>query len=504
MHLIHDAFEKGKQVLYILPEIALTTQMIARMQQVFGEKVKVYHSRFNEQERAEIWSDILQEESKGKGSLVIGARSAMLLPFTNLGLIIADEEHDPSFKQSDPSPRYNARDGAVVLGAIHKAHVILGSATPSMESYFNAASGKYSLVTLDKRFAELELPEVFVIDMQDARKRKMASGSFSKVLTDNIRSCISDGKQVILFQNRRGFAPFLECTVCHWVPQCIHCDVSLTYHKIKNEMRCHYCGYSTPLVSTCVQCGSNDLRMRGFGTERIEEELQLLIPEVRTERLDYDTTRSRQAFQEILTKFSEGGIDVLIGTQMITKGLDFDNVALVGIISADSLLFYPDFRAHERCFQLITQVSGRAGRKNSEGKVLIQTYNPQHPVLQFILNHDFRNFYKYELTERYNFHYPPYTRLIEIRVKHRDQELIDEAVSAFAAYLRKVFGNRVMGPTIPHASRVRNLYIRNILLKLEKTLSVTEVKNRLQEAINEFMVPEKHRRMIVQIDVDPV
>lgn len=504
LHLIQDALVAGRQVLYILPEIALTTQMIGRMQRIFGAQVKIYHSRFNEQERAEIWNQILEEEKTGIPSLVIGARSAMLLPFSNAGLVIVDEEHDSSYKQEDPAPRYHARDAAIVLANLHNANTLLGSATPSMESYFNAGSGKYALVTLDKRFAELEMPEVFVIDMQDARKRKQATGSFSNILTDHIRTCMDAGKQVILFQNRRGFAPFLECNQCKWVPQCIHCDVSLTYHKRKNELKCHYCGYTTPTVTECDACKSHDIRMRGFGTERIEEELQLLIPEVRTERLDHDTTRNKNAFQNILSRFADGEIDVLIGTQMVTKGLDFDNVALVGIISADSLLFYPDFRAHERCFQLLSQVSGRAGRKASDGKVLIQTYNPTHPVLKYVLNHDFRGFYKYELTERYNFHYPPYRRLIEIRIKHKDEAALDKAVTGFATYLRKVFGNRVMGPTIPHASRVRNLYIRTILLKLEKTLSVGEVKDRLSLAVNEFLKPEDHRRMIVQIDVDPV
>jgi primosomal protein N' (replication factor Y) len=504
LHLIRDTLAAGRQVLYILPEIALTTQMIGRMQRVFGKQVKVYHSRFNDQERAEIWTQILAEEESGSGTIVIGARSALLLPFNNLGLIIVDEEHDASYKQVDPAPRYHARDAAVVLAGIHDAATLLGSATPSIESYFNSGSGKYAMVTLDKRFAELEMPEVFVIDMQDARKRKKATGSFSQVLIDHIRSCIGEKKQVILFQNRRGFAPFIECNQCKWVPQCVNCDVSLTYHKKKNELKCHYCGYSTPIVTSCMQCQINDLRMRGFGTERIEEELQLLLPDARTERLDYDTTRSKSSFQNILGKFAEGEIDVLVGTQMVTKGLDFYNVALVGIISADSLLFYPDFRAHERCFQLLAQVSGRAGRKVQDGRVLIQTYNPTHPVLKFVLNHDFRGFYKHELTERYNFHYPPYTRLIEIRIKHRDEIVLEQAVSLFAGHLRHVFGKRVMGPTVPHTARVRNLFIRTILLKLEKTLSVSEVKNKLQLAVTEFLKPEDHRRMIVQIDVDPV
>ena len=505
MQLISRQLQKNKQVLYILPEIALTTQIISRLQRVFGNSVYVYHSRLNDQERAEIWSQLLSNDKfSGKGALVIGARSAILLPFTNLGLVIVDEEHDSSYKQVDPAPRYHARDAAVVLGNLHKAKVLLGSATPSLESYFNAASGKYALVTLDKRFAEMEMPGVFVIDMKDARIRKQATGSFSKILLDHIQSCIQENKQVILFQNRRGFAPYLECQQCHWVPQCINCDVSLTYHKFKNELKCHYCGYSTKVPAECIQCASRDIRMRGYGTERIEEELSLLMPDITIGRLDYDTTRSKYSFQNILGKFAEGEIDVLVGTQMVTKGLDFDNVALVGIINADSLLFYPDFRAQERCFQLLSQVSGRAGRKLQESKVLIQTYNPAHPVLQFVLNHDFRGFYRFELTERYNFSYPPYTRLIEIRVKHKDEAELDKSVSVFASQLRSVFGERIMGPTVPHASRVRNLYIRTVLIKLEKKLSVGDVKRKLQAAITQFKTPEEHRRIIIQLDVDPV
>lgn len=505
MHLINEQLNNKKQVLYILPEIALTTQIISRMQRVFGQSVLVYHSRLNDQERAEIWSRILdQDQHSGKGILVIGARSAILLPFTNLGLVIVDEEHDSSYKQVDPAPRYHARDAAVVLANFHKGNVLLGSATPSMESYFNTASGKYALVTLDKRFAELEMPEVFVIDMKDARLRKQATGSFSKILVDHISACISENKQVILFQNRRGFAPYIECHQCHWIPQCINCDVSLTYHKRKNELKCHYCGYAAKVPAECVQCASRDLRMRGFGTERIEEELGLLMPDITIGRLDYDTTRSKYSYQNILGRFADGDINVLVGTQMVTKGLDFDNVALVGIINADSLLFYPDFRAHERCFQLLAQVSGRAGRKVQDGKVLIQSYNPAHPVLQFVLNHDFRGFYRFELSERYNFNYPPYSRLIEVRVKHKNETDLDKAVSVFASQLRNVFGERIMGPTIPHASRVRNLYIRTILIKLEKKLSVSEVKRKLQIAISQFKTPEEHRRMIVQLDVDPV
>ena len=506
IHLIEDVLKEGKQVLYLLPEIALTTQVINRLLKHFGNRLLIYHSRFNEQERVEVWNKILDDNllpEKQGGKIIIGARSAVFLPFTKLGLIIVDEEHDNSYKQVDPSPRYNARDAAVVLASQQDARILLGTATPSLESYFNALSGKYALVTLDKRHADLEMPEVFLINVKEARKRKLVNGNFSVALVDQIKETIQQKQQVILFQNRRGFAPFLECANCSWVPLCVNCDVALTYHKNKHELRCHYCGYLTDLPSKCNACGDHDLRMKGYGTERIEEDLQLLIPEARIARLDYDTTRSKLAFSRILTAFEEGEIDVLVGTQMVTKGLDFDRVNLVGIINADSLFHYPDFRSHERGFQLLAQVSGRAGRKQF-GKVIIQTHNPESVVLSYVLKHDFRGFYQHELIERYKFSYPPYFRLIEIRLKHKDEKEIDRASNAFVKDLKLVFGNRVLGPTMPTVIRVRNLFLRNVLIKLEKQLSVAEVKRNLALAIDKFKANPDNRRLIIQIDVDPM
>ena len=506
IHLIEDVLKEGKQVLYLLPEIALTTQVINRLLKHFGNRLLIYHSRFNEQERVEVWNKILDDNllpEKQGGKIIIGARSAVFLPFTKLGLIIVDEEHDNSYKQVDPSPRYNARDAAVVLASQQDARILLGTATPSLESYFNALSGKYALVTLDKRHADLEMPEVFLINVKEARKRKLVNGNFSVALVDQIKETIQQKQQVILFQNRRGFAPFLECANCSWVPLCVNCDVALTYHKNKHELRCHYCGYLTDLPSKCNACGDHDLRMKGYGTERIEEDLQLLIPEARIARLDYDTTRSKLAFSRILTAFEEGEIDVLVGTQMVTKGLDFDRVNLVGIINADSLFHYPDFRSHERGFQLLAQVSGRAGRKQF-GKVIIQTHNPESVVLSYVLKHDFRGFYQHELIERYKFSYPPYFRLIEIRLKHKDEKEIDRASNAFVKDLKLVFGNRVLGPTMPTVIRVRNLFLRNVLIKLEKQLSVAEVKRNLALAIDKFKANPINRRLIIQIDVDPM
>ncbi len=506
IHLIEEVLSEGKQVLYLLPEIALTTQVISRLLKHFGNRLLIYHSRFNEQERVEVWNKILDDNilpEKQGGKIIIGARSSVFLPFTKLGLIIVDEEHDNSYKQEDPSPRYNARDAAVVLASQQDARILLGTATPSLESYFNALSGKYALVTLDKRHADLEMPEVVLIDIKEARKRKLVNGNFSIALVDQIKETIQQKQQVILFQNRRGFAPFLECANCSWVPLCVNCDVALTYHKNKHELRCHYCGYLTNLPSKCNACGDHDLRMKGYGTERIEEDLQLLIPEARIARLDYDTTRSKLAFARILTAFEEGEIDVLVGTQMVTKGLDFDRVNLVGIINADSLFHYPDFRSHERGFQLLAQVSGRAGRKQF-GKVMIQTHNPESVVLSYVLKHDFRGFYQHELIERYKFSYPPYFRLIEIRLKHKDEKEIDRASNAFVRDLKLVFGNRVLGPTMPTVIRVRNLFLRNVLVKLEKQLSVADVKRNLAIAIDKFKSSPDNRRLIIQIDVDPM
>ena len=506
IELIREQIKEGKQVLYLLPEIALTTQLIGRLQQHFGDDLLVYHSRFNEQERVEIWNMVLENNlgaSEANGKVVIGARSAVFLPFERLGLVIVDEEHDASYKQEDPSPRYNARDLAVVMGGIHDAHVLLGSATPGLETYFNALTGKYALVSLDRRHAGLEMPRVDLVDMKEARKRRLVNGQFSNLLVERIVEELKSGQQVILFQNRRGFSPFIECAICSWTPRCVNCDVAMTYHKRKEELRCHYCGYVKEVPSKCLACGDHDLKMRGYGTERVEEELQILLPDARVARLDYDTTRSKSAYRRVISSFEQGEVDILVGTQMVTKGLDFDRVSLVGILNADAILHFPEFRAHERGFQLLAQVSGRAGRKGS-GQVLVQTYQTENTVLKFVLNHDYQGFYFHELNERHRFHYPPYYRLIEIRLKHKDEKRLESMSSVLSSTLKSVFGKRVLGPTVPYVSRIRNLYHRNILLKLEKTLSVVEVKQKLQQSLEVFRKSPDNRQLIIQIDVDPV
>ncbi|MFN8152705.1 MAG: primosomal protein N' [Bacteroidia bacterium] len=504
-HLIDEELRQGKQVLYLLPEIALTTQLISRMQKHFGDRMLVYHSRFNEQERVEVWNKVLQDNDQpdSKGKLIIGARSALFIPFANLGLVIVDEEHDHSFKQEDPAPRYHARDAAVVLAAQQDAKIILGTATPALETYFNALSGKYHLVTLEKRHAGLEMPEVKLVDMKEARKRKQANGHFSNQLLEEVQLALDKNQQIILFQNRRGFAPYLECNVCSWTPLCVNCDVALTYHKYRNELRCHYCGYTTTLPSRCGACGDQDIRMKGFGTERIEEDLQLIFPNAVIGRLDLDTTRTKSGFQQIISRFEEGDIDILVGTQMVTKGLDFDKVRLVGILNADAILHFPEFRAHERGFQLLAQVSGRAGRK-APGKVLIQAYEKNNPVLAYVLKHDYKGFYMHELNERYKFSYPPYFRLIEIRLKARDEKELDRMAAELSKELRKMFAKRVLGPTVPYVNRVRNLYQRHLILKIEKTMSVAQVKKQLTKALFAFRTKPENRQLILQLDVDPV
>ena len=505
IHLLQEALLKGKQSLYLVPEIALTTQVINRLRKHFGNKLLVYHSRFNDQERVEVWNKVLDHQYKiqSEGQVIIGARSAIFLPFHNLDLIIVDEEHDSSYKQTDPAPRYNARDSAVLLASRMKANVLLGSATPSLESYYNALAKKYCMVTLEKRFGEMIMPDVTIIDVRDALKRKQMHSHFSAKLLDMMKIALDAGEQVILFQNRRGFAPVLECKNCSWVPHCINCDVSLTLHKQHGQLRCHYCGYSISPPSSCSACGSTDLRMKGFGTEKVEEELQALFPDHQIARLDHDTAKSKRSFHRLITDFENGDIDVLVGTQMVTKGLDFEKVSLVGILNADQLLNYPDFRAHERSFQLMEQVSGRAGRKNVSGKVAIQTYNPTNVILKYVLNHDFKGFYNHELIDRNKFDYPPYYRLIECTIKHKEEAEADRAAKVLAKELTEVFGKRVLGPTHPNIGRIRNHYLRQVMIKLERKLSVQQVKQRLQKALDFFQKTPENRSVILQVDVDP-
>jgi primosomal protein N' (replication factor Y) (superfamily II helicase) len=506
VRLINEIITSGKQVLYLLPEIALTTQIIGRLKNHFGDRLLVFHSRFSSRERAEVYMQMLNDGRDGKFRypIIVGARSSIFLPLKNAGLIIVDEEHESSFKQHDPAPRYNARDTAIVCGHLYNCNVLLGSATPSLESYNNAESGKYSLVTIKERYGGLKLPLIKIIDLKDSYRKKQMKSHFSQQLLEGIKSALDAGEQVILFQNRRGFAPVIECKNCGWIPHCMNCDVTLTYHKKSNNMRCHYCGYTTYTPVKCQACGDSDVRMKGMGTERIEDEISIFFPEHRIERLDLDTTGSKSSFLRIITAFENRDIDILVGTQMVTKGLDFDNVGLVGVISADSLINFPDFRAVEKSYQLLGQVSGRAGRKFKQGRVIIQTYQPNHPLLQFLVNNDYIGFYQYEVAEREQFSYPPFFRLIEIRLKHRDDQELNSLAVEFCKEMRSVFGKRVLGPVIPDIARVRNFYLRNVLLKVEKTLPNHKVKEMITKVCDRFLAEPDNRSLIIQIDVDPV
>lgn len=504
--LISKAIARGQQVLYLLPEIALTTQIITRMRKNFGESVLLYHSRNSQTERANVYLNILRDGADGKKlkfPLVVGARSAVLLPFHNLGLIIVDEEHEVSFKQFDPAPRYQARDCAIVLGRIHDASVLLGSATPSLESYQNAEEEKYSKVTLDGRFGGAKAPEMILVDLVEAMKRRQVKNHFTNILLEEMRSSLEKGEQVILFQNRRGFAPVLQCGNCGWIPQCINCDVSLTYHKNSNSLRCHYCGYHTATVTRCNECDSHNVKMKGLGTERIEDDVRVFFPDARVERLDLDTSGSRSAFQRILNSFEHGDIDILVGTQMITKGLDFSNVGLVGVLNADNLLNFPDFRASERSFQLLAQVAGRAGRRQHRGRVLIQTYKIDHPVLGFLTRYDFEGFFRYESHERKLYHYPPFYRLVEFRLRHRNEGKLESLSRKYADVLTSMFGKRILGPVMPPVSRIRNYHLRTILLKVEKGISNRKLKTAIHDVTEGFRELQENRQLLIQIDVDP-
>ncbi|MFZ4549473.1 MAG: replication restart helicase PriA, partial [Bacteroidales bacterium] len=479
--LIRQMLDEGKQVLYLLPEIALTTQIINRLQKYFGNDVGVYHSRYNENERVEIWQHVA-----GTGSqtfkILLGARSAMFLPFNNLGLIIIDEEHDASYKQYDPAPRYNARDAAVFLASMHNAKVLLGSATPAVESFCNASQGKYGYTSLSERFGGLLLPQVKLVNLKEEHSKKTMQSIFSSALIREVEAALATNEQVILFQNRRGFSLHIDCDNCNWIPHCVQCDVSLVYHKKQNQLRCHYCGYTTRIPDKCPDCGHTHLVMKGFGTEKIEEELSLIFPKARIARMDLDTTRSRFAHQKLIAAFEERKVDILVGTQMVTKGLDFDNVSLVGILNADSLLSYPDFRAFERGFQLMAQVAGRAGRKNKQGKVMIQAFNPSHPILGMVLHHNYEAMYQSQMIEREKFNYPPFCRIVQLSLRHVSADLINKAADELAKTLRGLFGKRVLGPEYPNVSRIRNQYLKNILLKFEKGIPLPKAKDEIKKA----------------------
>lgn len=501
--MIKEQLKAGKQVLYLLPEIALTSQIINRLTEVFGSKAGVYHSKFSDAERVEIWNKVLDFEPDGKYQLILGARSALFLPFSKLGLIIIDEEHETSFKQFDPAPRYNARDTAVVLAGMHKAKVLMGTATPSFESYFNAMSKKYGYVQLNQRHNDISLPEIVIADIKDAYKRKLMKSHFTPLLFEHMEKALAAKEQIILFQNRRGFSPYIQCRVCGWIPKCKHCDVSLTYHKYFNNLQCHYCGYHLNLPNQCADCGSADVQTKGFGTEKIEDELKIFFPDIKVGRLDFDASRTKLGYEKVIGDFSTGRTQVLVGTQMVAKGLDFDNVSLVGILNADNLLNYPDFRSYERAFQLMAQVSGRAGRKNSSGKVVIQTSQPDHPVISLVIKNDFETFFKLYINERKVYKYPPWYRLIYLTVKHKNSERAQSAAKQLATELRTTFQSRVMGPEFHLISRMQQYYQLMIRIKLEKTISPIAAKKQLVDAIEKVKHYENNRSVIVNIDVDP-
>ncbi len=501
--LIAEALKQGKQVLYLLPEIALTTQIINRLQKFFGKQVGVYHSRYNERERVEIWNKVLADEPDQQYNIILGARSSIFLPFIRLGLVIVDEEHDQSYKQYDPAPRYHARDAAIYLASLHGAKALLGTATPSFESYYNCASGKYSLVDLNFRYRDIHMPEILIADFRKEPRIKKTETHFTSLLLDHIEGALKNKEQVILFQNRRGFSPRLECEVCGWIPMCVRCDISLTYHKKSDHMRCHYCGYHTNVPAVCGHCGSSRVLMRGFGTEKVEEELSLIFPDANIRRMDLDTTRSKHGHQKIISAFENREIDVLVGTQMVTKGLDFDDVSIVGIMNADNMLNFPDFRSFERSFQQMSQVAGRSGRKNKQGKVIIQTYNPKHEVIADVVENNYKELYARQMAERSSFHYPPYYRLIQIRLLNKDYKVLNAAAQVLATQLHSTFPGKVLGPEYPLVSRVKNQYIKQILIKTARTESVTAVKKELHIQLDDFASLKNFKQTRIRIDVDP-
>ena len=501
IHLIFKALQEHKQVLYLLPEIALTVQITNRLRCVFGNKLGIYHSRYNDEERVEIWQKQLSNEPY---EVILGARSAVFLPFQRLGLVIIDEEHENSFKQQDPAPRYHARSVAIVLAQMYGAKTLLGTATPSIESYRNAQLGKYGLVTLSQRYKDIQLPTIEVVDIKDLRRRKLMSGPFSPRLIAAVRNALQRGEQAILFQNRRGFAPMIECRTCGWVPHCPNCDVSLTYHKSMNVLTCHYCGYTERVPEQCPNCESQDIKGRGYGTEKIEDEIMEVFPDARIARMDLDTTRTKNAYERLINDFSAGKTNLLIGTQMVSKGLDFDHVSVVGILDADNMLNYPDFRAYEHAFTMMAQVSGRAGRKGKQGLVILQTKKPELPVIQQVVNNSYTAFYKSQLEERTAFHYPPFFHLIYIYIKHRNNDIVESASMELGSRIREIFGNRVLGPDKPTVARVKTLHIRKIMLKLENGIDYKLAKQYLRSIRDTMMKEKRYGALIIYFDVDPL
>ncbi len=520
MELIRAALDRGEQVLYLLPEVALTTQIISRLQRVFGDQVAVYHHRVSNNERVELWKKVggwqlAADSLKGDAAdhplpaancqLILGARSGLFLPFSNLSLVIVDEEHDSSFKQHDPSPRYHGRDAAIYLAHLHGAKVLLGTATPSLESFQNTKEGKYALVEMPERFGGIELPSMVIVDVkQESKERKMQS-HFTSVLIDELKAAMERGEQAILFQNRRGYAPNLRCTTCGWHSECVNCDVSLTYHKFRQNLQCHYCGYTEQVARKCPACGSIELKLLGFGTQKIEDELKIYLPNANIARMDYDAVRNKESLARIINDFEEKRIDVLVGTQMVTKGLDFENVSIVGVLSADSLLQFPDFRSGERGFQMITQVAGRAGRKNKQGKVLVQAVNTAHPVLKEILDNDFAGFFEREIMERRSFLYPPFARLIKVTLKHKKPDVVNRGGQAFVKVLREKLGKRVLGPSVPPVGRVRGQYLLDILIKMERNPQLWKLaKDTITDATYYMQKEAGFSTVRVNTDVDPV
>jgi len=502
IHLIRQVLDAGRQVLYMLPEIAITTQITERLGKLFGEQLLVYHSKFSDNERVEVWNRLLHAHSP---MLILGVRSSLFLPFSDLGLIIVDEEHETSYKQQDPSPRYNARNAAMVLAGMHGGKTLLGSATPSIDSYFNAFSGKYGLVELKTRFGTHQSPKVIPVNIKELkRKKQMKHPIFSPPLIQSMRQALDNGEQVILFQNRRGFAPITECKECGWVPRCVNCDVSMTYHKYHNNLVCHYCGYTIRLPEICPSCGSSNFQMQGFGTEKVEEEIALLFPDVNVERMDMDTTRTRTAYERIIGDFDKGKTQILIGTQMISKGLDFGNVGVVGILNADGLMNYPDFRAHERAFQLMLQVSGRTGRRDKQGTVILQTSQPEHPLIQMVIRSAYREMVDWQLSERSIFHYPPYFRLIVLVLRSKNEAVLQDLSRCYAEKLRSQLGNRVLGPVTPPVSYIQTWYIRKIVIKIETAAAIQPMRGFLESVYTEMQHFPTFRQIMLHYDVDPL
>ncbi len=501
IHLIQHTLDEGKQVLYLLPEIALTVQIMDRLQKVFGRRLGIYHSRYSDGERVEIWQ---KQMSNDPYDIILGARSAVFLPFQKLGLVIIDEEHETSFKQQDPAPRYHARSAAIVLASMYGAKTLLGTATPSIESYYNAKTGKYGYVSLTQRFEGLELPEFRIVYVKYLQHRKMMTGPFSPMLLAEVRKALEEGKQAILFQNRRGFAPMIECKQCGWVPHCQHCDVSLTLHRNTNQLTCHYCGYTYSIPTKCPNCEGTELRTRGYGTEKIEESIRDIFPEAKVARMDLDTTKTRNAYERIINDFAMGRTNILIGTQMISKGLDFANVSVVGILNADSMLNFPDFRAYEHAFMMMAQVGGRAGRKGKRGLVILQTKSPDLPIVQQVMNNNYEAMYEGVTAERKEFHYPPFYRLVYVYLKHRDDKVVASAAATLAFKLRIWFGERVLGPDKPSVAKVKSLNIRKIMIKLENGIDIQKVRQYLRKAHSDILKDKRFNSLVIYYDVDPL